>query len=364
MATGRIVLFGATGYTGRLTAHALVKRGAQPVLAARSAGPLAELAGELGGLETATADVSRPETVAALAERGDVLVTTVGPFQRFGVPALEAAVGTGAHYIDSTGEPPFIRTVFQDYDARAKAAGCGLLTAFGNDWVPGNLAGAIALDEAGDAAVRVDIGYFAVGGLSASGGTQASLAGVLLEPGHTFAGGALRLERGAARLRSFDVRGRARPAVSVGATEQFALPRLSGKLRDVDVYLGWFGPASRGLQAFSAATSVAAKVPGVRAGLSKVTERFVKGSTGGPDAAERAKSTSHFVAIASDAAGAPLVTVHLEAPNGYDITADLLAWGAEAALEGLHGSGALGPADAFGLDRLRAGCAEAGINRV
>ena len=54
---GRIVLFGATGYTGDLTARALVAQGAQPVLAARSADRLAALAAELGGLETAVADV-------------------------------------------------------------------------------------------------------------------------------------------------------------------------------------------------------------------------------------------------------------------------------------------------------------------
>ena len=60
---GRIVVFGATGYTGTLTAQALVRRGQRPVLAARSAAKLAELAGELGGdLDVKVADVSRPET--------------------------------------------------------------------------------------------------------------------------------------------------------------------------------------------------------------------------------------------------------------------------------------------------------------
>src|SRR5438067_532901 len=100
---GRIVLFGATGYTGRLVADALVERGARPVLAARSAGKLREMAEQLGGLDHETADVAQPDTVRALVERGDVLVTTVGPFQRFGEPALHAAIdGRAAAYIDST----------------------------------------------------------------------------------------------------------------------------------------------------------------------------------------------------------------------------------------------------------------------
>ena len=112
------MLFGATGYTGQLTARALVARGATPLLAARSADRLGALAGELGGLEFAVADVAQPQTVRALLERGDVLVSTVGPFVRWGAPAVRAAIDTGAHYLDSTGEPPFIRTVFERYGAR------------------------------------------------------------------------------------------------------------------------------------------------------------------------------------------------------------------------------------------------------
>jgi len=73
----QIVLFGATGYTGELTARALVERGARPVLAARSRGRLEALAAALGGLEARVADVRDPATVGALVGAGDVLVSTV-----------------------------------------------------------------------------------------------------------------------------------------------------------------------------------------------------------------------------------------------------------------------------------------------
>src|SRR5919204_655050 len=155
-----IVLFGATGYTGRLATEALLRRGARPVLAARNPERLAALAEELGGLETAVADVSRPDTVRALVSHGDVLLSTVGPFVRWGAPAVEAAIEAGATYIDSTGEPPFIREVFEQYGPRAQSAGCGLLTALGYDYVPGNLAAGLALErpgvpsDAGDVARR------------------------------------------------------------------------------------------------------------------------------------------------------------------------------------------------------------------
>jgi short subunit dehydrogenase-like uncharacterized protein len=359
---GRVVLFGATGFTGELTARALVARGARPLLAGRSAERLAALAAELGDLETTVVDATAPDgaaALAALAGPGDVLVCTVGPFMRWGETGVRAALDSGAHYIDSTGEPPFIRAVFERHGPVAERAGCGLLTAFGYDYVPGNLAGALALREAGERGVSVDVGYFVSGGASqASGGTRASAVGMLTEAGYAFHGGRLVGERAARRVRDLD----GRPAISIGATEQFALPRVHPGLRDVGVWLGWFGPASRPLQAISAGTALATKLPGVRGAIGAIGGRLVRGSTGGPDAARRDTAQSHVIAVASDSHGRPLATVRLRGVNPYDFTGELLAWSALRAAEGgLLGTGALGPVDGFGLDALQAGVAEAGI---
>jgi short subunit dehydrogenase-like uncharacterized protein len=362
---GRIALFGATGYTGRLTAEALVARGERPLLAGRNEQRVRAVAEELGGLDWAAADVGEPESVRALVDRGDVLISTVGPFVRFGETAVQAAIARGAHYLDSTGEPSFVRAVFERYGNGAEAAGCGLLTAFGNDWVPGNLAGALALREAGDAARRVEVAYYATGRLEASGGTRASAATFVTEPGFAFRGGRVVAEPMARRVRSFDVRGRSRPGVSVGGTEHYALPRVASGLQEVDVYLGWFGAMSRPLQVVSLSTSALAAIPGFTGLVSGLADRVAKGSTGGPDAESRARSGSHYLAIAKGASGETLAEVHLEGPNAYTVTGDLLAWGAAtAARGGLKGSGALGPVDGFGLDVLERGCAELGLRRV
>ncbi|HZN89044.1 MAG TPA: saccharopine dehydrogenase NADP-binding domain-containing protein [Thermoleophilaceae bacterium] len=359
----RIVLFGATGYTGRLTAEAMVERGLRPVLAARTREKCERLAEELGAeLETARADVADPPSVTELVERGDVLVTTVGPFVRFGAPAAAAASTVGAHYLDSTGEPPFVREVFERYGPVAEGGGCGMVTAFGYDWVPGNLAGALALERAGDAAVRVDSGYFITGGGSMSGGTKASLVGAIASDSFAFRDGRVRTERGAARMRTFPVGSKELGALSVGSSEHFTLPRIAPQLREVNAYLGWFGPASRAMQVVSAGTSVAMKLPGVEALWSAAGERLVKGSTGGPDANARAKGGSHIVAIAYDDGGRELSEVHVTGIDGYTFTGRILAWGAERAAAGeLRGTGALGPVDGFGLEALVEGCAAAGI---
>ncbi len=361
----RIVLFGATGYTGRLAAEAMVERGVKPVLAARSQDKLDALADELGGgLETATADVGDPPSVAALVEQGDVLVTTVGPFVRWGQPAAAAATTKGAHYIDSTGEPVFIREIFERYGPAAEQSGVGMLTAMGYDWVPGNLAGALALERAGELATRVDVGYFITGsGASMSGGTRASLVGAITAPAFGFRDGRVQSERGAKRVRSFRMGSKDLSAVSVGSSEHFTLPRLAPRLREVNAYLGWFGPASRAMQGMSACTSLAMKAPGVEKLWSAASERFVQGSTGGPDAQARAKSGSHIVAIAYDPSGRALNEVRLKGLDGYTFTGRMLAWAAEQAAAGnLKGAGALGPVDAFGLDALVAGAADAGIS--
>lgn len=363
----RIVVFGATGYTGRLVAAALVRRGAKPILAGRDSDRLDAVVGDLGvPLETVLADVRRPDTVRSLVGAGDVLVTTVGPFARWGAAAAGAAVTARAHYIDSTGEPAFVRAIFEEWGPLAERAGCGLLTAFGYDWVPGNLAAALALQRAGDRATRVAIGYFLRGAASGmSGGTMASATGSLFEPGFSFRAGRIVAERNAMRSATFTIDGRARKGASVGSSEHFALPRLVPGLRDVDVYLGWFGPATRALQAVSAGAAVAAKVPGSKAVLRNVLKRTVRGSTGGPEPEDRAASRSHIIAVAMDSSGEPLERVDLEGENPYDFTAEMMAWGATRILDaGIPNSGALGPVEAFGLETLQRGAAEAGLEEV
>lgn len=363
--TARIVLFGATGYTGGRTARAMVTRGLRPVLAGRDPGRLADLAAELGGLEAAAADVTDESSVAALVGRGDVLVSTVGPFATLGAPAVAAAIDAGAVYFDSTGEPSFIRQVFERHGPVAEQTGATLLTAFGNDYVPGVLAGALALRAAGPGAARVDVGYFITGGGAGqafSRGTLESLVGVATEQGYAWRDGMLRTEPAGARLRTFDVAGTPRPGVTIGASEQFALPRLEPGLRTVDVYLGWFGPASQAVHLGSRFTPLLGKLPFARQAVGAVAGLVTRRASAAPSEPALAGATSHFVAEVFDAAGTLLARTRLTSPDGYTITADLLAWGAGRAAEhGVRGTGALDAVAAFGLDELVMGAAGAGI---
>ena len=364
---GRIVVFGATGYTGELTARALVKRGARPLLAGRDADRVARLAAELGGLESTVADVDRPGSVRALVERGDVLVTTVGPYLRFGEPALDAAVDGGAHYFDATGEGPFIRRVFDEYGARAQRADCALLTAFGYDFVPGNLAGALALREAADGgrrATRVEIFYVTTGG-GPSGGTMASGISVMLRPGFAFRHGRLTDERQGARVAAYRWGARSGAGMSISGSEHFSLPRLHRELRDVGVYLGVPGAQTWQLQAASAAVAPAQMIEPLGRMVERAWSMVGRGSTGGPSESARRRARAGVLARALDESGDRLAEVRLEGGDPYEFTAAILAWGATRAAEGeLRASGALGPAEAFDLDDLHSGAEDAGMRPV
>lgn len=366
---GRIVLFGATGYTGKLTAEALVRRGAAPVLAGRTRDKLLEVATGLGGLDVAVADVASPESVARLVGEGDVLVTTVGPFAQWGEPAVAAAISNRATYLDSTGEPAFIRRVFEEWGPDAENAGTALVTAFGYDYVPGNLAGALALRQAGDAATRVDVGYFVTGSggpSSMSSGTVASMFGPGGGAGFAYRSGAVIDDRIASSVRSFTVDGQSRDAIALGTSEHFTLPRLSPSLQDVGGYLGWFGAMSRPVKTLAAGAAAVQALPGVDAAFKAVMKALPKPAPGsGPDAETRAKTGSHVVAVASDTNGEMLAEVHVAGVNGYTFTAEILAWGAmQAQQHGIDGKGALGPVEAFGLQALQDGCASAGLTVV
>ena len=351
----RVIVFGATGFTGRQVAERLAVQGAAPVLAGRSEGPLRELAERLG-VEWRTADALRRNSVFALLEKGDTIVSTVGPFAKWGEAAVRAAIAAGGTYIDSTGEPVFMRRVFSEFGPPAERAGATLLTAMGYDFVPGTLAAALALEEAGPDGARVDVGYYAFGA-GISSGTRASGVGILVDESHTFRGGGLRAVRTAERVRSFTVRGKERDAISIGGSEHLALPASYPALLEINVYLGWFGPLARPLQAASLAGSLAMKVPGTRS-LMKAAGDRVAGMAGGPEPGE---GVSWVVAQAYDATGAQLSEVQLSGPEPYGLTADIIAWAAQRDVEA---TGAIGPVQAFGVEALEAGCAAAGLTRV
>ncbi|MGW6421682.1 saccharopine dehydrogenase family protein [Nocardia sp. NPDC055053] len=360
--TGRIVLLGATGYTGGLVLDALLRRGLKPVVAGRNRDALAAIAERSGGLDYAVADVADPAAVANLVRRGDVLISTVGPFERFGYTVARAAAESGAHYIDSTGEVGFVLELRGQLHDLARETGSLMLPAFGYDYVPGILAATLAAHRAGAAPRSLAIGYFATGSLrrGLSHGTRTTLRDGLTLPSPRWRDHQLGQERTGSRFRGFDIHGRRRNATLVSGTEVLFLPMDFPTLDFVTVYNGWFPALSRPIAAMSALTAAMTRIPLGRK-LIDVATRPMIGPPGGPDAAERARTRSHVVAVAT-ANGVPPVEVHVEGPSAYTLTGELMAWAAHRlTTTPPETAGVLGPVEAFGFDTLRAGCAEAGL---
>mgnify|MGYP003556699817 FL=1 len=122
-----IIVYGATGYTGRLVAEYLIgKSGLKWAMAGRSADKLAEVRDLIGApadTPLIVADASDPATLDAMAKRANVILTTVGPYQLYGNELVAACVANGTDYTDLCGEPAWMRQKIDAHDAAAKASG-------------------------------------------------------------------------------------------------------------------------------------------------------------------------------------------------------------------------------------------------
>jgi short subunit dehydrogenase-like uncharacterized protein len=140
-----LVLYGATGFVGKLTADYLANAGASAriALAGRSADRLREVRDTLGDSAAdwalLTADASQPSTLDAMAARTRVVVTTVGPYAKYGLPLVGACAAAGTDYADLTGEPQFMRTTIDLFHKQAIDTGARIVHACGFDSIPSDL---------------------------------------------------------------------------------------------------------------------------------------------------------------------------------------------------------------------------------
>lgn len=138
--SGPIVVYAATGYTGRLVSAELSRRGADFVVAGRSRPKLDALAAGLAPTPSVSAvALDDAAGLRGLLADAAAVIACAGPFALHGRPILEAAVDTGTHYVDTTGEQPFIRSVFDEHGAAAEASGAALVSGMGFDYAPGDL---------------------------------------------------------------------------------------------------------------------------------------------------------------------------------------------------------------------------------
>ncbi|MCY1670305.1 saccharopine dehydrogenase NADP-binding domain-containing protein [Novosphingobium sp. SL115] len=184
-----IVVYGATGFTGRLVAEYLARHygqeGPRWAMAGRSAAKLAEVRALIDAPKNTpliVADSDDPATLAAMAAQARVVVTTVGPYQLYGEPVLAACVAAGTDYADLCGEPVWMRQMIDKYGDDANRTGARICFSSGFDSIPFDLGVLMLQKEAvsrfGRPAPRVKGRMRAFKG-GVSGGTAASLKATL-----------------------------------------------------------------------------------------------------------------------------------------------------------------------------------------
>jgi short subunit dehydrogenase-like uncharacterized protein len=147
--THDIVLFGATGFTGRLTAEYLARhapRDARWALAGRNRAKLEAVRDDLVRIDPALADLPLLEADAgdadslrAVAESTRVVITTVGPYVLYGEPLVAACAAAGTDYVDLTGEPEFVNNTYVRHHETAQRTGARIVHSCGFDSIPHDL---------------------------------------------------------------------------------------------------------------------------------------------------------------------------------------------------------------------------------
>jgi short subunit dehydrogenase-like uncharacterized protein len=339
-----IVLFGATGFTGRLTADYLAEHapdGLGWALAGRSPAKLegvrdhlATTDESLAKLPLLTADVTEPASLAEVASRARVVITTVGPYLSYGEPLVAACARAGTDYVDLTGEPEFVDRMYVAHDAEARRTGARIVHACGFDSIPHDLGAYFTVQQLPDDVPITLRGVVRASGMF-SGGTFHSAITAMSRSKQM-------KEAGRARRRS-EARpeGRSSRAVVGKPRRDPVLGRWLLPLPTIDplvvarsgAALASYGPKFRyshyagtktlryaaGGAAAVGALGVAAKVKPARTAL---LGRIKQGD--GPDPARRAKSWFR-VDFIGEGGGQTVHTRVSGGDPGYDETAKMLA---------------------------------------
>ncbi|NNE40189.1 MAG: saccharopine dehydrogenase [Marinicaulis sp.] len=191
-----VIVYGASGFTGRLVAEYLnqsygIDGNVRWAMAGRNAGKLGEVAAVIGAdaAPLVIADASDPKSLGEMARSTRAIITTVGPYQKYGEPLVAACAAAGTDYVDLSGEPPFMRAMIDQHSDQARETGARIVHSCGFDSIPFDLGvfyvQRLAEEKFGAPASEVKCRVLAMKG-GASGGTIASALATMENIGDPF----------------------------------------------------------------------------------------------------------------------------------------------------------------------------------
>ncbi len=333
------LLYGATGYTGRLIADLAVSRGLRPTLAGRTPDTLGAVA-RATGLDSVVVSLDDPAALDRALADHPLVLHAAGPFSRTSAPMVEACLRTGTHYLDVTGEI----AVFEALAARDRAAteaGVTVLPGTGFDVVPTDCLAA-HLKERLPTATALKLAIRATS--SASHGTAQTAVENLGE------GGAMRRDGRIVRVPAAHdtveatfADGKTRRCVAIPWGDVSTAFHSTG-IPTITTYAAFPASTVRVMKASRYLGPVLQSAP-VQALLKGIVARRVSG----PSAADRQRGASYVWGEATDADGGRAVATWT-GPEGYAFTADAALRSALAVLEGRTEPGFQTPSSAFGAD--------------
>ncbi|MDO9410568.1 trans-acting enoyl reductase family protein [Patulibacter sp.] len=356
-----VVVYGATGYTGKLVVAELAARSVPLVLAGRSAERLRAVAATLpDGVEAIVeAPIDDHAALQGAAGRGSVVVNCAGPFARTGTAVLRAAAAAGAHYVDTTGEQDWIARVLGEHDAELRAADVAAVPGMGFDYLPGDLLCNVVGAPLGPLR-RLDVAYH-VEGFGMTRGTQRSalemLDGrdVVYEDGALKPGGTKPLRASVEFPAPIGRRtvGRYPAGEVVTAPKHLDVRTIAARISTVSIAPGPAAPL------VPYATPVVARL--LRTPLKGLIDRAIERLPEGPPEDER-RAVRWTILVTATAEDGGSSTGVVRGPDIYGLTARTISDAAQALGSGaVTARGGLAPAQAFDARRTLDALADFGV---
>jgi short subunit dehydrogenase-like uncharacterized protein len=341
MTRSAVLVYGITGYTGKLIARSLKDKGLAVIGAGRREEAVRRVCEDLNLDEARCFALDEPDRIAAGLGDRPILLNAAGPFEDTALPLAQAAIAAAGAYLDIAGEVRPIAAV-HGLDAEAREAGCMLMPGVGFGIAPTDLL-AHALHKAMPDARRLTLAFWPKGG--ASRGTLQTLFKDITGPGVTRRDGHLVAERPAVRRARIDFPGGRKPAVSNPWRGDLFTAGLTTGIANIDVYTAFPAPV-RAIMANRLGLGRLVDRPFVRRRI----DRAIAKAKEGPSEAALAKGRTEIWGAIEGPAGHKTAT--LVGPEAYIFTAQCAAAIAYRIAEGAQAAGFQTPAGLFGLDLL------------